>query len=172
MNLTRESRFLVIIENNADTMEMDNRKLCLGRLDLHLPSAELFGRNACMRDRRLFARLLGAQRGSLAKRTVIMTSSLSVRTIGLVALAAVLAAPVAPAFAEWHHGGGGGYRGGHDWGHGGYRGGGGGWGGAGGVALGFGLGAVVGGALAAPPPVYYAPPPAYYAPPPAVYYGY
>ena len=44
----------------------------------------------------------------------------------------------------------------------------------GGVLLGLGIGAVLGGALAAPPPVVYAPPPSYanpYAPPPPVYYS-
>ena len=92
-----------------------------------------------------------------------------------VAIALVVAA-ASPAMADYRgwHGGGGGWHGG------GWHGNGGGWHGHNngwvgpGLALGLGLG-VLGGALLAPPPVYYAPPPAYYppptyyAPPPAYY---
>lgn len=110
------------------------------------------------------------------------------RSLGLLVLAASLAAlPAATGVAQPRHGGGGyhphyapapQWHGGHGYNYGGAI--------AGGALLGFGLGALLGGALLAPPPVVYAPPPQYYyyyngpppyyvmpyAPPPPVYYGY
>ena len=102
-----------------------------------------------------------------------------IRSIGALALAAIVALPpAAPAFAQrdrhydhdWH----GGPDHGRDHDHGG--------GGAavGGALLGLGVGALIGGAIASSQPAYRAPPPAYYgpppqpysAPPPPVYYGY
>jgi len=96
-----------------------------------------------------------------------------IRSISALALAAILAIPLAGPAAAQHDRDRGrpAYR--HDdRGHGGN-------GGAvvGGALLGLGVGALLGGVIAAPayappPAVYYAPPPpAYYAPPPPVYYG-
>jgi len=82
---------------------------------------------------------------------------------------APLAAAAQPYHRDFHHGRPPPHYGGHDGNAGAV---------IGGALLGLGVGAVLGGALAAgppvytPPPVYYAPPAPAYAPPPPVYYGY